>query len=116
MKMNFSDSRSEQFKTFFDANDNTQVKRFLWSVFLSQTPFTEYQEILWDKLNRLTIDMDNVNSQKNSRFLASLSPEEMEMLFYKKDKHIDYIANLDEEGCDRYVEEMKERIMFFGKG
>ena len=111
--VDISDSISEQFKTYFDANDNTQVNRFLWSMFLPQTPFTEYQEFLWEKLNRLTRDTDNVNIRKISRFLATLSLEEMDLLFYKKDQHIEYRANLDEEGCVRYIEELKDRIPLF---
>lgn len=111
--VDISDSVSEQFKTYFDANDNTQVNRFLWSMFLPQDTFTEYQEFLWEKLNRLTKDTDNVDIRKISRFLASLSPEEMDRLFYKKDQHIEYVADLDTEGCVRYIEELKERISFF---
>lgn len=112
-KVELPDLPPEQFKTYFDTGDNIQVNRFLWSMFLPQTPFTEYQEFLWEKLNRLTRDTDNVNIRKISCFFASLSPEEMDRLFYKKDKHIEYIAGLDEEGCARYIEEMKERIGLF---
>lgn len=100
-------------KELFDTNDNTQVNRFLWSIFLPKTPFTEYQEFLWEKLNRLVDSPYNENCQKISRFLQSLSTADIERLFSKKDRHINYIASLDHDGCRRYAEEMKKRIAAF---
>lgn len=44
------------------------------------------------------MDTDNVNIRKISRFFTSLSPEEMDQLFYKKDKHMEYVADLDVDG------------------
>lgn len=99
----------------FDANDKLQVNRILWVHFLSEPPLTEYQEFLWQKLNHLTNIQYNENCQKISQFLHTLSITDIDRLFKKKDKHINYVASLDQEGCLQYAEEMKNRIHSFTK-
>lgn len=99
----------------FDANDKLQVNRILWVHFLPEPPLTEYQEFLWQKLNHLTNIQYNENCQKISQFLHTLSITDIDRLFKKKDKHINYVASLDQEGCLQYAEEMKDRIHSFTK-
>lgn len=102
-----------QTKEQFDTNDNTQVNRILWSHFLPKTPFTEYQEFLWEKINHLINSSYNENCEKISRFLHSLNTADIDRLFRKKDRHINYIASLDHNGCLHYAEEMKKRLRTF---
>ena len=99
----------------FDANDKLQVNRILWVHFLPEPPLTEYQEFLWQKLNHLTNIQYNENCRKIRQFLHTLDITDIDRLFKKKDKHINYVASLDHDGCLQYAEEMKNRIRAFMK-
>lgn len=95
----------------YDNYDNMQVNRFLWGVFLPDTPLTEYQEFLWEKLNKMTISPDNEDGRKLSHFFNSLPADNIDRFFAKQASHIKYIAELDD--CEKYAEEMKDRINIF---
>ena len=87
----------------------------MWIHFLPEPPLTEYQEFLWQKLNHLTNIQYNENCRKIRQFLHTLDITDIDRLFKKKDKHINYVASLDRDGCLQYAEEMKNRIRAFMK-
>lgn len=95
----------------YDDYDNREVNRFLWGVFLPDTPLTEYQEFLWKKLNKMTSSPDNEDGRKLDCFFKSLTSDDVNRFFRKQASHIKYIAELDD--CRAYAEEMKHRISVF---
>lgn len=102
---------SEQSVMEYDIYDNMQVNRLLWGVFLPETPLTEYQEFLWEKLNKMTCSLENEDGYKLSCFFHSQSPNTIERFFAKQASHIRYVAELKD--CEQYAEEMKSRIAVF---
>lgn len=101
----------EQITMPYDTYDNLQINRFLWAVFLPQTPLTEYQEFLWEKLNKLTNSSENGDCRKINRFLQSLDIGSIERIFAKNESHIRYIAELEDH--EEYILQMKKRIRMF---
>lgn len=97
--------------TEYDTYDNIQVNRFLWGVFLPDTPLTEYQEFLWDKLNKITCNPNNEDFCRLSHFFNSLSSENVERVYAKQESHIKYVADLAD--CKEYSQELLHRINLF---
>lgn len=94
----------------YEAGDNNLVNQFLWTRFLPEEEFTEYQQYLWNKINRITGDPENVNYRKLKQFLSKLPQEQVDVLLTYKRRHENEIAAYDKAGCVGYVESMKRTI------
>lgn len=97
----------------YDLHDNTEINRYLWASFLPEMHLSEYQEFLWNKINRMTSLPENEDCRKLNTFFHSLDPKKLRHLFRKQQSHLTYIANLDDAGCIDYAEELKERLPLF---
>lgn len=96
----------------YDQYDNTQINRYLWSVFLPEK-LTDYQEFLWNKINRMTSLPENEDCRMMNQFFHTLDEKALTKLFRKQESHLAFIANLDPEGCIAYAEELKSRLAAF---
>ncbi len=105
---------SDKVTESYDQYDNTQINRFLWSVFLPET-LTDYQEFLWNKINHITSLPENEDCRKLNQFFHTLNERDLSTLFRKQESHLAYIANLDSDGCVAYTEELKQRLPAFLK-
>lgn len=96
----------------YDQYDNTQINRYLWSVFLPET-LTDYQEFLWSKINHMTSLPENEDCRMLIQFFRTLDEATLARLFRKQESHLAFIANLDPDGCTAYAEELKPRLSAF---
>lgn len=96
----------------YDQYDNTQINRYLWSVFLPEK-LTDYQEFLWNKINRMTSLPENEDCRMLNQFFHTLDESTLTRLFRKQESHLSFIANLDPDGCTAYAEELKHRLSAF---
>ena len=95
--------------------DNNLVNQFLWRFFLPEGNLTEYQQYLWEKVNRITNVTTNQDYQKINLFLQSLSQKEIDYFFVQRNQVFSFIAELDATGCKQYVEKMKGTLRAFLK-
>ncbi len=94
----------------YETGDHNLINQFVWMGFLPEEEFTEYQQYLWNKLNRITSDPDNLNYRKIKLFLATLSREQIDTLLTYRHQHERQIAAFDEEGRIGYIETMKKTL------
>lgn len=94
----------------YESGDHRMVNHFLWMGFLPEGELTEYQQYLWNKLNYMTGDPVSQNYRKIKQFLSSLPQERLDLLFTHRHLHERQVAAFDEEGCNHYVETMKEAL------
>lgn len=95
-----------------DEYDNTMVNQILLRGFLPEGELSEYQKFIWEKINYITASDDLSDPWQDDyaqikHFLRSLTCEQTDSFFAKRDLHYRAVASLDTKGCLRYVEEMK---------
>lgn len=64
-----------------DSYNTAIINRFLWGGFLPKTKWTDYQEFLWMKINRLTAEDPTEDYIKFARALYSMSSEQINTLY-----------------------------------
>ena len=94
----------------YEDYDNLLVNRYLWENFLPDTPFTEYQEFLWNKINRLPSESNAADYRRLGFTLQNATePEVKEFFFSSRQVHTEMISLREEEYAD-HVEQMKISI------
>lgn len=94
-------------------NDINLVNRYLWESFLPETPFTEYQEYLWNKINRMTLEECEKDYHLLSMSLHELNPRQIETFFSDKRKLHEEVIGLNEHQYESYADQMKKDIIQF---
>ncbi len=94
----------------YESGDHGVINQFLWMGFLPDGELTEYQQYLWNKLNRITNDPANQNYRKIRQYLSALPQEKTDAMLTHRHLHEKYIASLDESGCAAYIGSMKEGL------
>ena len=91
-----------------DEYDNTIVNQILLRGFLPEGELSEYQKFIWEKINYITTS-DSLpgpwqdDYARIKQFLCSLTQEQTDSFFAKRDLHYREVASLDTNGCLRYV-------------
>lgn len=67
--------------TDIDSYNTAIINRFLWGGFLPKTKWTDYQEFLWMKINRLTAESPTTDYIKFARSLYAMSSEQINTLY-----------------------------------
>ncbi len=84
-----SPSCSADFKS-----DAKLVSLYLWGNFLQGIHMTEYRQFLWEKVLKSTAASNDSNIAALQQFLYSLSAEQIDTEFSKRNLHIEKIINL----------------------
>lgn len=87
--------------------DNDLVNVFLWRGMIPEGKLTEYQQYLWDKVKRMTRDLNNKDYQKLRDYLHSLSNEEVNLIFSQHNEHLHYVASLTPTALAGTIEDFK---------
>ena len=96
--------------------DGYLVNHFLWRIYWPEGEMSEYQQFLWDKINRMTdIREKNPDYAKVYDYLCLQAPDKIAMLYAERHNHYNYVAELSQEGILLYVEEMKKNLKQFVK-
>lgn len=94
--------------------DGRLVNHFLWRTFWQDEALTEYQQFLWDKINKLTDSPDkNIHFAKLHDYLCSQNPKKIDALYKERNAHFNRIAELSEKEVFQYAEEMKSAVKDF---
>ena len=94
--------------------DGKLVNHFLWRTFLQKEELSEYQQYLWDKINRLTDTRDkNEYYAKVYDYLAQQEPKKINTLYHQRNAHFIYVAKLTDDEIFIYVEEIKHNLAKF---
>lgn len=94
--------------------DGELVNHFLWKTFWPTGELSEYQQFIWEKMNRLTDE----NAKKKEyvllyHYLCQQNQKKIDALYATRNSHFNRIAELSEAGVLAYAEEMKEAIRTF---
>ena len=94
--------------------DGKLVNHFLWRTFWEKENLSEYQQYLWDKINRLTDRREkNEHFAKVYDYLCQQDEKKINALYKERNIHFNRIAALSEEDILSYAEEMKNNIDIF---
>lgn len=92
------------------SRDSSLLNRYLWSPFIPDDITNDYHEFLWSKINRLVAESSNEDYETLSRYLNSLRPKEIELLYRGRGLHLAFVVSLDDAGCHTYVKTLKTCI------
>lgn len=94
--------------------DGFLVNHFLWRVYWQDENLTEYQQFLWEKINRITDSREkNENYAKLYDYLCSQNEKKIATLYAERNHHFNYVAGFSEDTVLDYAEEMKKAIENF---
>ncbi len=94
--------------------DGELVNHFLWKTFWPKDDLSEFQQFLWDKINRLT-DTRSKNPYYASvyDYLCSQNQKKIDTLYAERNSHFSRVAELPEADIPQYVEEIKLSVTEF---
>lgn len=95
--------------------DHTLLNRLFWKPFLNEEPFNEYQEFLWQKINRMTNESDHPDYHMLCEFFAGLTQEQIRPYFEQGFASFRQIMELTPKKYESYAEDMLRKIGDFLK-
>lgn len=94
--------------------DGKLVNHFLWRTFWQKEELSEYQQYLWDKINRLTNSREkNEHYAKVYDYLCQQEQKKINALYNERNLHFNRIAALSEKEVFAYADEMKTNVSEF---
>ncbi len=96
----------------YDKYDNSLVNYYLWGKFLPPEDFTDYQEYIWKKIDRITHKNPTREYKELCRFLKQLDPAIIDKL-YTEGTDYEQIAACTAESILTVTEEFKKQILDF---
>ena len=96
-----------------DEFDSHLVNRFLWESFLPDEPMNEYQEFLWDKVNRTVNNEFLKDYRLLSDYLSGLDEKDIVRLFRNERERFRELTELDEGSYTSYVDKMESELFLF---
>lgn len=107
------DSSSLQDGAGYDKYNNSLVNLFLWSSFLPTEKFTNYQEFLWEKLNKITNKSPSPDYKKLYHFLRNQDQKTIDSIFMTNTEYYEEVAALTPESILNYENTLYEQILHF---
>ena len=96
----------------YDKYDNSLVNYFLWGAFLPKASFTDYQEYLWKKIDRLTRKDPSPEYKQLCTFLKQMDPQFVEQLYTNRQEY-DIVSGCDNENYAALLNKYKKSICTF---
>lgn len=97
-----------------ESYDGMLVNHFLWRTFWESEELTEYQQFLWEKINKMTDQREkNIHYANLYDYLSSQDHKKIDTLYKERNQHFNRIAAFTEAEIRAYVEEMKESVAIF---
>ena len=90
--------------------DAALVNRILWTAFLPEEELTDYQEFLWEKLNRVAAERYNEEYKRVYTFLSQQSRTAIDRIYVVRSRHNEEIVSFDEEAIEAYSNKMIELL------
>ena len=95
-----------------ESRDARLLAQYLWMAYLD-TPVTEYQQFLWQKITQHTIEHAGTDLKMMSRYLQYISPEQIDATNINQYLRNQKIISLTEEDYPGFVEELKVSLLAF---
>ena len=89
-----------------ESRDARLLAQYLWMAYLD-TPVTEYQQFLWQKITQHTIEHAGTDLKMMSRYLQYISPEQIDATNINQYLRNQKIISLTEEDYPGFMEELK---------
>lgn len=86
--------------------DAALVNRILWTAFLPEEKLTNYQEFLWDKLNRIASEQYSEEYKKVYTFLSQQSRTTIDRIYVVRSRHNEEIVSFGAEEIEAYSKKM----------
>ena len=93
-----------------DNNNVMFINQFIWGAFIPKSKFTDYQEFLWMKLNKLTFENPSQDYLLITQFLNSLPSNQIDQMISFQTTRYEYIASLDKKGIEECIKDTIQRI------
>lgn len=94
------------------SRDARLLAQYLWQPYLD-TPVTEYQQFLWQKITQHTLEHASSDLKVLSAYLQYLSPEQIDTANIRQYLRNQKIISLTPEQHLTFVEELKRSLIFF---
>ena len=107
---NFSPDEPPQFQ--MESRDARLLAQYLWMAYLD-TPVTEYQQFLWQKIMQQTMEHARTDLKMMSRYLQSISPERIDATNINQYLRNQKIIALTGADYPTFVEELKTSLLAF---
>ncbi len=95
-----------------ESRDAQLLAQYLWMAYLD-TPVTEYQQFLWQKITRHTLEHAGSDLKTMSRYLQYISPEQIDATNINQYLRNQQIISLTESDYPGFVEELKNSLLAF---
>lgn len=95
-----------------ESRDARLLAQYLWMAYLD-TPVTEYQQFLWQKITQHTIEHAGTDLKMMSRYLQYISPEQIDATNINQYLRNQKIISLTEEDYPGFMEELKVSLLAF---
>ena len=95
-----------------ESRDARLLAQYLWMAYLD-TPVTEYQQFLWQKITQHTIEHAGTDLKMMSRYLQYISPEQIDATNINQYLRNQKIISLTEGDYPGFVEELKVSLLAF---
>ena len=90
--------------------DAALVNRILWTAFLPEEKLSNYQEFLWDKLNRIAAERYSEEYKKVYTFLSQQSRTAIDRIYVVRSRHNEEIVSFGTEEIEAYSKKMIELL------
>ncbi len=95
-----------------ESRDAQLLAQYLWMAYLD-TPVTEYQQFLWQKITQATLEHAGTDLKTMSRYLQYISPEQIDATNINQYLRNQKIISLTEADHPQFVEELKHSLLAF---
>lgn len=95
-----------------ESRDAQLLAQYLWMAYLD-TPVTEYQQFLWQKITQHTLKHASTDLKTMSRYLQYLSPEQIDATNVNQYLRNQKIISLTESDYPHFVKELKHSLLAF---
>ncbi|MST69147.1 MerR family transcriptional regulator [Clostridiales Family XIII bacterium RF-744-FAT-WT-3] len=97
-------------KNDFDLYDISLTNKYLWGSFLTPEPFSDYQDFLWNKLQRIAMERYSDDYIKLDRHLYSMSNSSIDRTFVHTQQHYIHISELTSKDFEAYSKQLIEHL------
>lgn len=104
------DNYLEEVDANFESYNVVFINQLLWGAFLPKAKFSDYQEFLWMKLQKITFENPSEEYKKLASYINQLPSHQIHQLISNQTNRYVYIANLNEEEKEHCIQEMIRQI------
>lgn len=94
----------------YDSYNVAFINQHIWGAFLPKSKFDDYQEFLWMKLHKITLENPSEEYKKVANYLNQLPAKQIDKMFSSQTSRYAYIASLEKEHMEDCIQDMILKI------